>query len=98
MKVMQFVMETVAKYAPDQAPDPLLHAHRCVGQGVSRVDGALKVTGSARFTAEFEVENLAYAALVCSTIARGRVSGFDLSETNAAAGVLAVMTHHNAPP
>ena len=97
MSVMQKVVETVARVAPDRDPDPLRHAHGYVGTGVDRVDGPLKVTGGARFTAEFPIEHMAYAALVCSTIARGGVTAIDLSEANAAPGVLVVMTHTNAP-
>jgi xanthine dehydrogenase YagR molybdenum-binding subunit len=97
MSVIAKVIETVARYVPDKAPDSLPDAHGYVGQPVNRVDGALKVTGAARFTAEFVLERTAYAALVCSTIARGRVTNIDVAAAKAAAGVLEVMTHQNAP-
>src|ERR1700681_4151124 len=97
MKVTQSSSETTARYAPDPATDPLRHTHGYIGKGVNRVDGVLKVTGGAHFAAEFDVEHVAYAALVCSTIAKGRVVAFDLSEANAARGVLVVMTHESAP-
>ena len=97
MKVTQSSSETTARYAPDPATDPLRHTHGYIGKSVSRVDGVLKVTGGAHFAAEFDVEHVAYAALVCSTIAKGPVVAFDLSEAHAARGVLVVMTHENAP-
>src|ERR1044071_1267944 len=60
-------------------------------------DGRLKVTGRPRYAAEFDIDNLAYAALVQSTIASGEITGFDLSEAQAVPGVLTIMTPDNAP-
>jgi xanthine dehydrogenase YagR molybdenum-binding subunit len=68
-----------------------------VGAAVDRVDGRLKVTGAARYTAEFPVADLAHAALVQSTIARGRIKHLDTSAAEAAPGVLGVVTHRNSP-
>jgi len=68
-----------------------------VGRPLPRVDGVLKVRGQARFAAEVPFRNLAYAALVCSRIARGRVTSIDTSEAQAAPGVLLVLSHQNAP-
>ena len=42
-----------------------------LGKPFDRVDGRSKVKGEARFTAEFDITDLAHAALVCSTIAKG---------------------------
>src|ERR1700674_5758444 len=97
MKVIRSSSETTARYAPDPATDPLRHTHGYIGKSVSRVDGVLKVTGGAHFAAAVDVDNVAYAALLCSTIAKGRVVAFDLSEAHAARGVLVVMTHETAP-
>jgi xanthine dehydrogenase YagR molybdenum-binding subunit len=68
-----------------------------IGQPVSRVDGRQKVTGTATYAAEFEVPNLAHAAVARSTIASGRITAIDTVEAERAAGVLAVLTHRNAP-
>jgi xanthine dehydrogenase YagR molybdenum-binding subunit len=68
-----------------------------IGNPVSRVDGRQKVTGGATYAAEFEVPNLAYADVVRSTIASGRISSIDIAAAEAAPGVLAVVTHRNAP-
>jgi xanthine dehydrogenase YagR molybdenum-binding subunit len=68
-----------------------------IGKSVSRVDGRLKVTGTATYAAEFEVPNLAHAAVVRSTIANGRMTSIDASEAERSSGVLAVLTHRNAP-
>jgi xanthine dehydrogenase YagR molybdenum-binding subunit len=67
-----------------------------VGQPISRVDGPAKVTGQAIYAAEFKLQNMAHAALVHSTIAKGRITGIDASAAERAPGVLAVITHENA--
>ena len=68
-----------------------------VGKPISRVDGRLKVTGTARYAAENPLDNLVHAYLIESTISKGRVKAFDLSQAQAAPGVLAIITHQNAP-
>jgi len=68
-----------------------------MGLPVDRVDGRLKVTGAARYPAEFPLDNLAHAVVVQSTIACGRIKAIDTGAAEAASGVLAVLTHHNAP-
>ncbi|RAK70047.1 xanthine dehydrogenase family protein molybdopterin-binding subunit [Hymenobacter edaphi] len=67
------------------------------GKPLDRVDGRLKVTGAARFSAEWDVPNLAYGAIVGSTVARGTVRAIDTAAARAAPGVLAVLTPENAP-
>jgi xanthine dehydrogenase YagR molybdenum-binding subunit len=85
-------------WTPKAGPDPLLHAKRgLIGAQVSRLDGPLKVRGEARFAAEYVMEGMVYAALRYSTIARGRITMLDTSAAEAAAGVVLVMTHRNAP-
>ncbi|MDR8727923.1 xanthine dehydrogenase family protein molybdopterin-binding subunit [Burkholderia pseudomultivorans] len=66
------------------------------GQPLDRVDGVLKVTGGARYAAEFPGARLAHAVLVTSTIACGRIASIDASRARAMPGVLLVMTHENA--
>src|SRR3954463_7082538 len=67
-----------------------------VGKPIDRVDGRLKVTGQARYAAEAQVENVAHAVLVVSTVAKGRVTSLDTGAAEKAPGVLAVLTHRNA--
>ena len=50
-----------------------------VGSSVSRKDGALKVTGQARYAADHPLENVAHAVAICSTVGNGRVSHIDSS-------------------
>src|SRR5215472_5982284 len=67
-----------------------------VGPGVDRVDGRLKVTGTAQYPSDFSLPEMAYAALVRSTIAAGTIARLDTARAAAAPGVLAVITHENA--
>ncbi len=67
-----------------------------IGKPVDRVDGRLKVTGAAKYAAEFNQPNMAYAFPVCSTIAKGTITAINTSAASSAAGVLAVLTHENA--
>lgn len=71
--------------------------NQAVGKPMNRVDGRLKVTGGARYAAEFPLENMAHAVLIGSTIARGRIKSIDTSAAEKSPGVLAIITHLNAP-
>ena len=68
-----------------------------VGRAVARVDGPAKTTGQARFAAEHPYPDLAYAALVHSSVARGRIISIDTAQARAVEGVIEVLTHENAP-
>ena len=46
---------------------------KMAGQPLSRVDGKLKVTGAAKYAAEYNIPNLAYGVLASGAIARGRI-------------------------
>jgi len=100
---IQAVMKKAVALAPDSfipggKSDPLIrHRHGLIGAPISRIDGPLKVSGRATFAAEFPKENLAYAALKYSTIARGRIARIDTAAAEAAPGVALVMTWRNAP-
>jgi xanthine dehydrogenase YagR molybdenum-binding subunit len=69
-----------------------------IGTATSRVDGRAKVTGAAKYAAEFNSPGLAYGSVVESTISRGRIARIDTSEALRVAGVLAVLTHEDRPP
>ena len=67
-----------------------------IGKPIDRKDAVLKVTGAAKYAAEFKVENLAYAFPVRSTIANGAVTSFETEAAEKAAGVIKILTHENA--
>ncbi len=70
---------------------------RYIGKEMSRVDGVAKVTGKAKYAAEFHVPNLAYGFIVLGTVAKGTITAIDTREAEAAGGVVRVFTHLNAP-
>jgi xanthine dehydrogenase YagR molybdenum-binding subunit len=69
-----------------------------IGTPTSRVDGFAKVTGAAKYAAEFNVPGLAYGSVVTSTIAKGRIARIDRSAALRVKGVLDVLTHEHRPP
>jgi xanthine dehydrogenase YagR molybdenum-binding subunit len=69
-----------------------------VGSAISRVDGIAKVTGAARYAAEFNAPGLLHGSVVTSTIARGRITRIDTSAAARLPGVVSVLTHENRPP
>ncbi len=90
-------MEPTAHYTNVAPAIGLGVRHHYVGLPLDRVDGEPKVTGKAAFCAELDLPGLAYAALVCSTIARGRVVAVDGSAAAAVPGVIALLWHENMP-
>ena len=69
-----------------------------VGQPLSRIDGRAKVTGAAKYSAEYnQVPGLVHAVLKTSDVALGRVTGIDASAAQREPGVLAIFTHQNLP-
>jgi xanthine dehydrogenase YagR molybdenum-binding subunit len=70
---------------------------RYIGKEMSRVDGVAKVTGKAKYAAEFRAPNLAYGFIVLGTVAKGTIKSIDTREAERAPGVVRVFTHLNAP-
>src|SRR5947199_5801305 len=73
-----------------------MSATTLIGQSLTRLDGRPKVTGAARYAAEFARPRLAYGALIQSTIAAGHITKIDLSAAKAAPGVIEILTRENA--
>jgi xanthine dehydrogenase YagR molybdenum-binding subunit len=67
-----------------------------IGKPTPRIDGRAKVTGEARYPSDEPLANMAYAYLVTSGIARGRLTGLKLDAARAVPGVLEILTHENA--
>ena len=72
-----------------------------IGMAVSRVDGRDKVTGQARYAAEYPATHgadpLLYGVVVSGTITRGRIAAIDTAQALAVPGVIEVITHENRP-
>ena len=66
-----------------------------MGAPVPRFDARLKVTGQARYPGDVTVANPAYAVLVTSAIARGRIENLDLEAARSVPGVLDILTYDN---
>jgi xanthine dehydrogenase YagR molybdenum-binding subunit len=62
-----------------------------------RVDGADKVTGKAKYTAEHSLPNMAYAVFVTSTVAKGTIKNMDVTKALAMPGVLDIIYYANCP-
>ena len=68
-----------------------------VGQALSRVDAGPKVTGAADYAHDRLPEGVGHAVLVGSPVAKGRIVVVDAAAAESVPGVLAVVTHENAP-
>jgi len=70
---------------------------RFIGQDVPRVEGPEKVTGSARYSGEITLPDLAHAQIVGARVASGRITSIDTTEAERADGVAGILTYHNTP-
>ncbi|MGY5103156.1 xanthine dehydrogenase family protein molybdopterin-binding subunit [Streptomyces sp. 900105245] len=68
-----------------------------LGAPAERREGRQKVSGAARYAAEYTLPGRAYAWPVPAAVARGRVTAVDTSAALALPGVLAVLTPGDAP-
>jgi xanthine dehydrogenase YagR molybdenum-binding subunit len=67
------------------------------GNPASRVEGRAKVTGAAKYAAEYNVPGLVHGFVVSSAIAKGRIKRIDTADALAVDGVLDVLTHEHRP-
>jgi xanthine dehydrogenase YagR molybdenum-binding subunit len=72
-------------------------ANAVIGSPLSRVDGPAKVCGRATYAAEFHPEHLAHAVMVLATIPAGRIRRIDIEAATHSPGVVAIISHENAP-
>lgn len=68
-----------------------------IGEPMNRVDGVEKVTGAARYAAEYPAQGLLHGFALSSAIAKGRISSIDASAALDVPGVVEVITHLNRP-
>ncbi|RRA47440.1 xanthine dehydrogenase family protein molybdopterin-binding subunit [Acidipila sp. EB88] len=68
-----------------------------IGAPYIRLDGRAKVTGAAKYAAEFKVSNVAQGVIVTSTIANGKITRIDTTAAESAPGVVTILTPSNAP-
>ncbi|MCD0503899.1 xanthine dehydrogenase family protein molybdopterin-binding subunit, partial [Bordetella petrii] len=75
----------------------LIHPE-AIGLPAVRIDGPVKVTGAARYAADFMLPGLLYAVPVCATIAHGRIASLDTEAAQSMPGVHLVLHRGNRPP
>lgn len=68
---------------------------KIIGVSTRRVDGPLKVTGSAMYASDHHFPDLLYAWPVCATIAKGTVTHMDTASAEKMPGVVAVYHREN---
>src|SRR6266699_2506813 len=68
-----------------------------LGKPASRIDGRAKVTGLAKYAAEYNVPGLAHGVVVSSAIAKGRIKRIHTGDALSVDGVLDVFTHEHRP-
>ncbi len=68
-----------------------------LGVAHPRVEGREKVEGKALYAYEHDIDGVVYAWIVQSTVAKGTISAVDGAEARRLPGVLAVISHENAP-
>lgn len=62
-----------------------------------RVEGFDKVTGAGKYAAEYKIDKMSYAALVCSTVAAGTIESLTVDTAHQVEGVIDVLSHLNRP-
>jgi CO/xanthine dehydrogenase Mo-binding subunit len=68
-----------------------------IGTGRRRLEGAEKVSGTTRFTADLELPGLLYVQLVLSHLPSARIRGIDTAAARSAPGVVDVVTGADLP-
>lgn len=70
---------------------------KVVGKAVPRIDGYDKVSGTARYTFDLTLPNMAHARVLRSKLPHATIRSIDTSGTEKLPGVLAVISHKNTP-
>lgn len=86
--------EPTNKEKMDQPVETLFDktASNLVGKPINRVEGSLKVSGQAHYSAEIDVDNKVYGVLVGATIVKGKVENIDSDSVANIPGVIKVVT------
>ena len=86
--------ESTKKMTMDKPVETLFDktASKLVGKPINRVDGSLKVSGQAPYSAEIHLENQVYGILVGATITKGKVDNIDNSSVDNIPGIIKVIT------
>ncbi len=80
--------------APDSTP---ASEPRVLGRAFNRVDGVAKITGTAKYAAEYSPPGVLYGFALSSTVSKAEIASIDIADAEQAPGVRLVLTHENAP-
>ena len=69
-----------------------------IGSPTPRIDGPLKTTGAAQYSADFHFDRMVHAVPVCATIATGKIAKIDTSGAEKMPGVMLILHHGNIGP
>ncbi len=70
---------------------------KVVGKSISRLDGYDKVSGTARYTFDVTLPNMAFAKTLRCPLPHANIKNIDVSKAKKLPGVLAVLTHESSP-
>jgi len=70
---------------------------KATGKPINRVEAQAKVTGSAKYAADYQLKNISYGVLITSTITKGRIIAINSAIAEKMPGVFAVISHLNTP-
>ena len=86
--------EPTKKLTMDEPVETLFSttASKLVGKPINRVDGSLKVSGQAKYSAEIHLDNQAYGVLVGATIAKGQIESIDSDSLKGIPNIIKVVT------
>ena len=79
------------------AKDELINKFNYIGTRPNRPDGLDKVTGRAKYRADFNAPNMLHAAVLRSPHAHARIIKIDTSKAEALSGVKAFVTRADFP-
>ena len=79
------------------AKDELINKFKYIGTRPNRPDGLDKVTGRAKYGADFNAPNMLHAAVLRSPHAHARIVKIDTSKAEALSGVKAFVTRADFP-
>lgn len=68
-----------------------------IGQPLARPDGPIKVTGAARYAADFSRQEMLHAVLVTSPVASGRLLAVETEEAAGVPGVARILLAEDMP-
>ncbi len=68
-----------------------------IGSAINRVDGREKVTGTAKYAAEYTPAGMVYGYVVSATIAKGSITAIDEAAARSVPGIVEILTHANHP-